>query len=128
MKVKTKPMELILRQVPKKFVPKKACLYLIAHPAFYLLSLEELLELIRAGVSGIYVGVTTMKVGKRYSDHTATRNGKPRHRTGPFIKTHGYTFDTCFRVLSEGEREDMLVLEADFRPESFMGLNEKVGG
>jgi hypothetical protein len=120
------PPKVSLKQVPKSYKPEAACLYVICHPAFF--DDPNFLQKVLDGHAGIYIGRTSMKVGKRYSDHTATRNGKPRHLTGPFIKAHGYTYETCFRVLAEGTMEAMKTLEHVFRSKSNMGLNEKVGG
>lgn len=116
------------KRVLKSYKPVKACVYIITHPEYLALSAVELFQKIIEGHSGIYIGRTSMRVGKRFTDHKATRNGKHRQLTGPFIEAHEYSFEQCFALLGEGTSDEMKDLENFLRPEPSMGLNEKIGG
>jgi hypothetical protein len=120
-------LNLYLMEVLKRYEPEEAVLYVIADP-IYFSSLSLLLHMILSGDPRVYVGVTTLKPSKRFTDHKATRNGKWRQDTGPFIRGNGYTFEDCFRVLAHGSEELMYQLEFHLRQQPNMGLNKKVGG
>jgi hypothetical protein len=120
-----------LKLVPKGWQPEMACLYLICHPSVYIYSKSMLLHLILSGDPRIYVGVTTMKLSKRVSDHAATRNGEWRQETGKWMYDNWYNKDRFYefvRVLWEGTKEEMFLVEYYLRREPGMGINVKVGG
>lgn len=121
-------MEVLLKRVDKTYKPKRACVYIISHPRLLDLDINILRSKILKGHSAIYIGRTSMRVGKRFTDHKATRNGKHRQLTGPFIEAHDYSFEECFALLGEGTEEEMKELEKFLRPDPNMGLNERVGG
>jgi hypothetical protein len=118
-------MNLKLKQVPKTYVPKKACVYVISHPE----NIDNLSKLVSLAYDNpeMYIGVTGGAIAQRWRDHKALR-ARDNQTTSRFIEDNRYDFDDCFRIIFEGTEDQCYRLEYHLRNQANMGLNQKPGG
>ncbi len=114
--------------VPIEYKSPEYGLYVIRPPKYKNLTNAQLVEKLLSGHPKFYVGYTSLRLGKRYTDHKATRNGEWRQATGKFIFENQLTFESGCILLGEGNEEEMKLLEYYFRQKPSMGVNRKIGG